>query len=151
MNGVSTAIVILSLLLIFALCMGIVYVTQSEEERQGPIEPTAFPVMQAGGEPISEWETISTYEIESLSLSDEVIQIGEHLYATGVVKNTGSEKGIAKIELKVNDKTLSSQKVALMPGESKSVKFVILVPGEGRYTARMGNLTKDFKVKKARE
>lgn len=65
-----------------------------------------------------------------------------------MVRNTGTQMGIAKIELAVNGKTLGSMEVPLYPGEDKQeVAFVIIVPQQGTYTVTMGNLTDSFEVR----
>lgn len=146
-KGVPTLIMTVSLIALLVLSAGIVYATQDESERQEPTQPTAFRVMDVGTPQTPEWETITTYEIESLSLSSKVIEPGHEFFVTGVVKNTGSKRGTAKVELKVDGHALSFHEVGLLPGESKSVQFVVLVPKEGTYTVNMGNLSEDFEVK----
>ena len=59
-----------------SICAGVACGTQDDYERQGPPQPTAFPVIEIGTATIPEWETITTYEVESLSLSSKVIRTG---------------------------------------------------------------------------
>jgi len=145
-KGLSTRIIILSLLACLAICTGVVYGTQKAHAKLP--EPTAVPVLKAGGSPIPEWETITTYEVERLYLSDRSVVIGRELYVTSTVRNTGMKRGITEVELSLDGKVLSSQKVALLPGESKPVRFGVIVPREGTYTVGMGNLTASFEAKK---
>jgi len=146
-KGITTLLIVASLIACLGVAGGVVYATQDESERSGPTQPTAYPLIEVGTLPTPEWGTIATYELESLSLSSKIIRIGEHLDVTGVVKNTGPKRGIAQVELKVDGKVLSSQEVALLPEESKPVKFVIFVPRQGSYTVRMGNLIDSFEVR----
>jgi len=148
-KGLSTRIIIISLLGCLAVCTGVVYAIH--EAHAKPLEPIAFPVVEAGGPPISDWETITTYEVERLYLSHDTIFVGWELYVTGWVKNTGTERGIVKVELSLDGKVLSSQEVALLPGESKPVRFVVIVPKEGTYTVGIDSLTANFKVEKPPE
>ncbi len=158
-KGISTLVIVALLIACLGVSAGIVYRTQDERERHGPTQPSAFPVREASTSAPPDWETITTWEIESLSLTpwgledlslpSVVIKTGEELLATGVVKNTGSKKGIAEIELEVDGKVLSSQEVALLSRESKPVKFGILVPRPGVYTVRMGDLTNSFEALEA--
>jgi len=145
-NGFGTRIIAVSLVACLVICTGVVYGTQKAHEK--PLEPIAVPVLLAGGEPIPQWDTITTYEVEQLYLSDRTILTGRELLVTGVVRNTGSERGIAQVELSLDGDVLSSQEVALLPGESKPVKFLVSVPREGSYTVGMGNLTASFEAKK---
>jgi len=145
-KGFSTGTTILSLLGCLAICVGIVYGTQKAHEK--PLEPTAVPVMEACGPPIPEWETITTYEVENLYLSDNSVLIGRELLVAGTVKNTGTERGIVKVELSLDGKVLSSQEVALLPGESKLVRFEVYVPEEGTYIVGVDGLTANFEARK---
>jgi len=145
-KGVSTRIIAISLVACLVICTGVVYGTQKAHAK--PLEPVAFPVVVIGTPGIPQWDTITTYEVEQLNLSDRTILTGRELLVTGVVRNTGSERGIAKVELSLDGDVVSSQEVALLPGESKPVKFFVSVPREGTYTVGMGNLTASFEAKK---
>lgn len=145
-KGLSTRIIILSLLGCLAVCTGVVYAIQ--EAHAKPLEPVAVPVMEVGEPPIPDWETMTTYEVERLYLSHDTIFVGWELYVTGWVKNTGTERGIVKVELSLDGKVLSSQEVALLPGESKSVRFEVAVPEEGAYIIGVDGLTANFEARK---
>lgn len=104
-KGIGILVIVVSLIACLGVSAGIIYGTQDEVDRYGPTQPSASPVVEASTSAPPDWETITTWEIESLSLtpwgledlslSSVVIKIGEELLATGVVKNTGSKKGIA--------------------------------------------------------
>lgn len=145
-KGLSTRIIIISLLGCLAVCTGVVYATQAAHVK--PLEPVAVPVMEAGGPPIPDWETITTYEVENLYLSDNTVLVGRELLVTGTVKNTGTERGIVEVELSLDGKVLSSQEVALLPGESKPVRFEVAVPEEGTYIIGVDGLTANFEARK---
>jgi len=145
-KGISTRIVAIALVACLVICTGVVYGTQKAHAK--PIQPVVVLVSLGEGEPIPQWDTISTYEVEHLYLSDRTILTGRELLVTGVVRNTGSERGIAKVELSLNGDVLSSQEVALLPGESKPVRVSISVPRGGIYTVGMGKLTASFEAKK---
>jgi len=145
-KGLSTRIIILLLLGCLAVCTGVVYAIQ--EAHAKPLEPVAVPVMEAGGSPIPGWETITTYEVERLYLSHDTIFVGWELYVTGWVKNTGTEGGIVEVKLNVDGKVLRSQRTYLSPGESKPVRFMVMVPKEGTYTVGIDSLTANFKAEK---
>ena len=145
-KGVSTRIIAIALVACLVICTGVVYGRQKAHEK--PLEPIAVPVLLAGGEPIPQWDTITTYEVERLYLSDRTIGTGRELLVIGTVKNTGAKRGIAEVELLLDGDVLSSQEVALLPGESKPVRFCVSVPREGIYTVGMGSLTASFEAKK---
>jgi len=153
-KGLSTQIIAISLVACLVICTGVVYGTQKAHAK--PLEPVAVPVVEIGTPPevepgtpgIPQWDTITTYEVEQLYLSDRTILTGRELLVTGIVENTGLERGIAEVELSLDGVVLSSQEVALLPGESKPVRFSVSVPREGIYIVGMGNLTASFEAKK---
>ena len=53
-----------------------------------------------------------------------------------------------KVELSLDGGVLSSQEVALLPGQSKPIKFVVIVPEEGTYIVGIDGLTTNFEAKK---
>jgi len=151
-KGHSTRIIILLLVACLAICAAGVYATQKAHAK--PLEPVGFPVVEIigpptpDGPPPPDWETITTYEVEKLYLSDNTVLIGRALYVTSIVKNTGPKGGIVKVELSLDGGVLSSQEVALLPGESKPIKFVVIVPEEGTYIVGIDGLTTNFEAKK---
>jgi hypothetical protein len=145
-KGVSTRIIAIALVACLVICTGVVYGRQKAHAK--PVQPVVVPVSLGEGEPIPQWDTITTYEVERLYLSDRTILTGRELLVTGIIGNTGAKRGVAKVELSLDGVVLSSQEVALLPGESKPVRFSITVPGEGIYTVGMWNLTASFEAKK---
>jgi len=95
--------------------------------------------------PVVEWEALTTWEVGSLSLSSKAVSVGHPLQVTAVVENTGAKPGMAEVELQVNGVS-SSREVPLLPGENKSVQFIVAVPKPGTYTVMAGNLTERFEV-----
>ncbi|MFU8795902.1 MAG: hypothetical protein ACNA7X_01215 [Dehalococcoidia bacterium] len=143
-KGLATRIMMLSLLGCLAVCTVVFYVMDKEHARS--LEPSAVPVVRVGDPRVPEWGTITAYEVERLYLSHNTVLVGQHLYVTGWVKNTGASRGIVGVELRVDGRALSSQRTALSPSESKPVRFAVMVPAEGIYTVALDGLSADFTV-----
>ena len=157
----AAPVVTIALVVCLGLSAGTVYVTQSESERQGPTQPAAFPVIEAGPAPTQETLPVpstdtlpgSAWEIVSLSVTPtnpsspaSVFKIGEEILVTGIVSNAGLESGTAEVVLEINGAPASSQRVALPPGEDVPVRFVIIVPRQGTYTVSVGSLAQSLSV-----
>ena len=157
----AAPVVTAALVVCLGLSAGTVYVTQSESERQGPTQPAAFPVIEAGPAPTGEtlsapssetlpataWEVVSlSVNPADLSSSTGVFKIGEEILVTGMVSNSGLESGTAELVLGINGAPASSQRVVLPPGEDVPVRFVIIVPRQGVYTVSVGSLAQSLSV-----
>ena len=132
-----------------------IYLGQDATQRYGPTLPSAVPVIEINvplpvgtsrPPPPVTYAGPTTYQTESLLLSAGTIPAGGSMNVTAKVKNTGLSEGMAEVQLNINGETLSSQKVALAAGESKDVKFVVMVPKAGLYTLNIGGLSRDFEV-----
>lgn len=143
-KGISMLTMGVSLIALLGVAVGVIYVKQVVTQDVMPTQPEIVRAAE-GGKPIPDWETITTYEIESLSLARNVIRIGQEVQVTVMVMNTGSQKGLAVVELKVNGVS-NSNEVALLPGESGQVLFAVIFPVEGVYTVSVGHLTQTIEV-----
>ena len=157
-KGIVMPVITLSLVALLGISAGAIYATQDEPEKHGPTKPAAYPIMEVGTTPTPGWDNITAWEPENLSVtrwgledgsrSDLAFAIGQEIVVTVVVRNVGSERGIAEVELIVNDEAVGSQRAAFLLGETKSVRFALLVPEEGTYTVSVGDLAQGITVKK---
>jgi len=129
-KAVTTLITAISLVALLCISTGVVYASQSERQRVGPTQPSAVPVLQVyvpGEEApqIPDWDTITTYKVESISVSSPN---GGGVWVTAGVINTGDVAGMVDVEIEVDGKVLNSSEIALKPGESGQVRFFCSVP-----------------------
>ncbi|MFH1663115.1 MAG: hypothetical protein ABH934_04280 [Chloroflexota bacterium] len=126
-KAVTTLITAVSLIALLCISTGVVYASQSERQRVGPTQPSAVPVLQVylpGEEApqIPDWDTVTTYQVESLSVSAHNTN---NVWVTAGVINTGDVAGMVEVEIAVDGKVLNSSEIALRPGESGEVRFLV--------------------------
>lgn len=144
----ATLITSVSLIALLCISTGVVYASQSERQRVGPTQPSAIPVMQVylpGEEApqIPEWDTETTYRVESLSVSSPNANSVE---VTAGVINIGDVAGMVEVEVVVDGKVLNSSEVALQPGESGQVRFFVRFPLSGVFNITVGSLSKTVEI-----
>jgi len=149
-KAVTTLITAISLIALLCISTGVVYASQDERHRTGPTQPRAYPVLQVyvpGEEApqIPDWEKITTYQVESLSISK---QIGRSIEVTAEIRNTGTVEGMVDVEIEVDGKVLNSFEIALQPGESGQVRFHVSFPLVGVYTISIGGLSETIEIQK---
>jgi hypothetical protein len=147
-RAVTTLITSVSLIALLCISTGVVYASQSERQRVGPTQPSAVPVLQVyvpGEEApqIPDWETITTYKVESLSVSEP---IGGGVRVTADVINSSDVAGMVDVEIAVGGKVLNSSEIALQPGESGQVCFFVRFPLSGIYNISVGGLSQTVKI-----
>ncbi len=148
-KAVTTLITAVSLIALLCISTGVVYASQSERQRTGPTQPSAVPGLRVyvpGEEApeIPDWETITTYQVESLSISK---QIGRSIEVTAKVRNTGAVEGMVDVEIAVDSKVLNSSEIALQPGESGQVCFLVTFPLSGVYDISVGYLSEIVEIR----
>ena len=92
---------------------------------------------------IPDWDTITIYKVESLSVSN---QIGRSIEVTAEIRNTGEVEGIIDVEIAVDGKVLNSSEIALQPGESGQVRFFVRFPLSGIYNISVGGLSQTVEI-----
>lgn len=147
-KAVTTLITAISLVALLCISTGVVYASQSERQIVGPTQPSAVPVLQVNlpGEEapeIPDWDTITTYQIESLSVSEPS---GGGVWVTAGVINTGEVEGMVEVEIAVDGKVLNSSEIALQPGESGQVRFFIRFLLPGVYDISVGGLSQTVEI-----
>jgi hypothetical protein len=147
-KAVATLITAVSLIALLCISTGVVYASQSERQRVGPTQPSAYPVLRVyvpGEEApeIPDWETITTYKVESLSISK---QIGRSIEVTAGVINTGAVEGMIDVEIAVDGRVLNSSEIALQPGGSGQVHFFVSFPLSGVYDISIGDFSETVEV-----
>ncbi len=148
-KAVTTLITAVSLIALLCISTGVVYASQSERQRVGPTQPSAYPVLRVyvpGEEApeIPDWEKITTYQVESLSISE---QIGRSIEVTADVRNSGAVEGMVDVEIAVDGKVLNSSEIALRPGESGQVRFSVRFPLLGVYDISIGSLSETVEIR----
>ncbi len=147
-KAVTTLITAISLIALLCISTGVVYASQSERQRVGPTQPNAYPVLRVylpGEEApqIPDWDTITTYQVEGLSISK---QIGRSIEVTADVINTGEVEGMVDVEIAVDGEVLNSSEIALQPGESGRVRFLVTFPLSGVYDISVGDLSEIVEI-----
>jgi hypothetical protein len=142
----SRSLAVLALLVVFLIAVsGIIYAMDKP-----PGETVAFEAKSGADGPLPSWVEITTYRVEGL-----VYPFGKEAKAAyefdirAEVTNTGMEKGIASIDIMVDGEVLNSQKVAILPGETKLVMWVVIFPREGFCTVSIGSLSETIEVAKS--
>jgi len=142
----SRSLAVLGFLAVIVVAVsGIIYATDKP-----PGETMAYEAKSGADGPLPPWAEITTYRIESL-----VYPFGKEAKAAyefdirAEVTNTGAEKGVASIDIMVDGEVLNSQKVALLPGETKLVMWVVIFPREGFYTVSIGGLSDSIEATKS--
>jgi len=148
-KAVTTLITAISLIALLCISTGVVYASQDERHRTGPTQPRAVPVLQVyvpGEEApqIPDWEKITTYQVESLSISK---QIGRSIEVTAEIRNTGAVEGMVDVEIAVDGKVLNSSEIALQPGGSGQVRFFVSFPLLGIYDISIGDLSETVEIR----
>ena len=92
----------------------------------------------------SEVETIQVdgYPIslvyDSISVSSEIIPVGDEVNVTAVVSNVSNNTAMSEAKLSLNNNVIASKVVELNAGADQSVEFNV-VPEAGNYSVRIGN------------
>ena len=64
-----------------------------------------------------------------------------NLEASASIGNLGANKGIENVKLYVNDKTVDSKQLTLLPGETQKVRFIYPITRVGTHKVTIGKLT----------
>ncbi len=147
-RAVTTLITSISLIALLCISTGVVYASQSERQRVGPTQPSAIPVLRVyvpGEEApqIPDWGRVTTYQVESLSVSDPS---ANSVWVTAGVINTGDVAGMVDVEIAVDGKVLNSSEIALQPGGSGQVRFFVRFPLSGIYDISVGSLSQTVEI-----
>ncbi|MEM2098883.1 MAG: CARDB domain-containing protein [Candidatus Bathyarchaeia archaeon] len=93
-------------------------------------------------------EVEAEFTVSDLIISPAEAEIGENITISANVTNTGKTEGSYTLNLTINDVTVENQTLLLSSGDSKIVEFTYSQQVEGIYTAKIGNLTGTFTIKK---
>ena len=87
------------------------------------------------------------FSISNLYLFPASARLGEPVYITARVANTGASSGEYQLSLRVNDNVVRTQNIALEAGKTTDVKFTLENQPAGRYRVDLNGLRGDFVVK----
>lgn len=142
-GGYPTLLSLIMIIISLCTATSIIYINQDESDRHGPTEPLVVfvAITQEMG-----WETINTWEVEDISLSKKIVQVGHDLEVAIIVLNTGPQNGNAEIPININGRVLRTMKVALFSGERATMKCHVTAPKPGTYFLLIGTITRSFDV-----
>ncbi|MFA4836491.1 MAG: CARDB domain-containing protein, partial [Dehalococcoidia bacterium] len=81
----------------------------------------------------------ATWGDNGLVPKEEDFEAGKDILVSVDIRNPTSEKGMAKVDLSADGTVLASRSVGLLPEETVTVQFDLVIPKEGTYTLTMGD------------
>lgn len=94
-------------------------------------------------------EAITEVEIGGLAISPELVEAGEAVSISVMVRNLSDSGGTFKVILLINGAVESTKEVTLAGGETRSIAFTVTKQAEGTYSVEVDGLAGTFKVTKA--
>lgn len=92
----------------------------------------------------------SPVKVQNLTLPDKA-SAGQDVKITANLQNTGSEPEERSLDLKVNDKVVSSKNVSIKPGENYTATFSYKPKDPGTYRISLDNQSRTINVEKGQQ
>jgi archaellum component FlaG (FlaF/FlaG flagellin family) len=89
----------------------------------------------------------ATASLSDLDISPAVAGLGETVNIRAWIKNTGENKAIYKVDLKINGEVIDSKSVTVPGKGQEEVHFTTMQKVPGTYSVSVGNLSGTFEVK----
>lgn len=89
----------------------------------------------------------AAFSLSTLAVSPAEAEIGSPIAISAVVENTGGEKGICKVTLKIDGKVEKTKYATLDPGASSRVSFTTSRDTADSYAVDVNGLTSSFTIK----
>lgn len=86
------------------------------------------------------------FQISELKITPSVANIGQKIFFTARVTNTGGMEGNYIAELKIDNCTVKKEEVIIAAGTDYILSFVVCMDAPGTYTSSLGELTGQFVV-----
>lgn len=92
----------------------------------------------------------SPVKVQNITLPDKA-SAGQDIKITANLQNTGSEPEERSLDLKVNDKVVSSKNVSIKPGENYTTTFSYKPKDPGTYRISLDNQSRTINVEKGQQ